>query len=1275
MNYRISSAFLLISLFAGLSVLANDGIHHKVQIKWQHHPTVQKPILYFEDAVYSRHSGELPVYHYRFPLKGSAKIKAKLGHEVFVDEDYGDFDHLKSVIPSSIQLITSVEKARNQYFGIVSFIPLVKSANGYKKLTHGDLIIEILPETVVSIRGGGPAERSVLADGTWYKIRVDREGVHKIDRGFLASLGIDVDALNPAHIKMYGAGGGSLPQSNSIPRQDDLAEIPILITGSGDGSLDASDQIYFFAEGPHKRYYDEENSRYRYRHNIYDDFNYYFISITTSEREMLSSRANYSGTAVNSTGFDDFIRLEEDKYNLLGRSNSHEGSGQLWVGEEFTNVRQRVYPDFEFRNIQLDEKLKFEVSFLGRSSESTEIEVSLEGETFAGFISRVNVGDVESAYARRRIIIDSISPSSDVVTVTLRYVQTPQVSNGWLDYIDLHARRDYVYSGQPLLLRDARTLAQAYSSISVQAPADVILWDVTNALHPVEQVFDYRSGKVEFAFESDEQLRKFLLFKPEDVVNIPLSGEAIDNQNLHSISDVDMLVVYHEDFREAANAISEHRRSFNDFNVAAVDIKEVYNEFSSGKKDPTALRDFVKMVYDRNPKFQYLLLVGTGSYDQRGRNETIPNHGFLPIYETIESLSPIFAFPSDDYFALLDDTEGEDLHGGLDISLGRIPASSPEEATLFINRIIDYEINPDRMKDWRNRVIFSADDEDGGLHFDQIENLANMVDDSFSFVNADKIYLDAYEQVSTPGGTRYPEVTQAIRESLFKGAIAFTYLGHGGPTGLAQERVLQVPHIEEWNNKEKTPILVTATCSFAPYDDPGISSAGEATIYNVNGGVAALLSTVRAVYAQSNFRLTKSVFERLLVRKNGTRPKIGDVITDAKNTTSGSSLENARKFSLFGDPAMEVALPMYNVRTLTINGKPAETLVDTLGALEKVVITGDIADEGGNRIADFNGKVYLTVYDKKLSLKTKGNDAGSQQEEFEIQKNTLFKGAASVTSGTFELSFNIPKDINYTFGEGKLSYYATDEKDRDATGAYSRIVVGGTDGNGIVDDEGPKVEVFMNDENFVFGGITNSDPILFIKLSDDFGINVTGNSIGHDLTAELDNDAQQKWVLNDHYEATLNDHTSGTVRFPLSDLEPGKHSIVVTAWDISNNVSQGHTEFYVLDEDDFSLRHILNYPNPFTTSTTFQFEHNLPDYSMDVMIQIFTVSGKLVKTIEETIVPTGFVTSDIHWDGKDDFGNVLAKGVYIYKIKVRSVLGTSNDRKAESDFEKLVILR
>ncbi|HEB62765.1 MAG TPA: type IX secretion system sortase PorU, partial [Bacteroidetes bacterium] len=650
-----------------------------------------------------------------------------------------------------------------------------------------------------------------------------------------------------------------------------------------------------------------------------------------------------------------------------------------------------------------------------------------------------------------------------------------------------------------------------------------------------------------------------------------------------------------------------------------------------------------------------------------------------PVYETKRSLDPINSFPSDDYFGLISYGEGKNLSGKLDISIGRMPVRTAEQADIIVNKIINYETNKEYYGAWKNNITLCADDVDEEwdiTHIKGAESINYNLLNKYPTFNINKIYLDAFIQENNTGGQRYPEANKAINSSVFNGELMFVYVGHGGPKGLAQERVLQKDDINSWNNKTKLPLLITATCSFTGFDDPKVNTAGEVAFLKEKGGVIGLFSTVRAVYSSSNDALMRSTFNAFFSPESNRFLPLGDIIRIAKNNTSG--LENKRKFLLFGDPSMNLNFPKYNVKTTKINNKIItndSVIIDTLSALEAVNIEGMIIDKNYELVNDFNGEIDITLFDKPTKLKTFANDfegKESLRKEFYLQKNILFKGTAKVENGKFSLNFILPKDINYKYGQGKISYYAIADNLEKAAGYNNNISIGGTANNLISDKEGPQIQLYMNDTGFAYGGITDRNPVLLGFLEDESGINITGIGIGHELSAEMDNNSGNKIILNEFYESEMNNFRKGSFRYPLSKLEPGKHLIKVEAWDILNNRSEKIIEFIAVDGNSEKLKHVLNYPNPFSSMTNFRFEHDLPDQELDIAVNIYSMSGKIVKSISLNKTSPGYQISDISWDGTDDYGNRLANGIYIYKIKVFS---PEYNISRESKFEKLVILR
>ncbi|MEX2380557.1 MAG: type IX secretion system sortase PorU, partial [Vicingaceae bacterium] len=515
-------------------------------------------------------------------------------------------------------------------------------------------------------------------------------------------------------------------------------------------------------------------------------------------------------------------------------------------------------------------------------------------------------------------------------------------------------------------------------------------------------------------------------------------------------------------------------------------------------------------------------------------------------------------------------------------------------------------------------------------------------------------------------------VNKAIDRAVLDGSFIVNYTGHGGETGWSANRVLDIPSILAWDNINRLAIFMTATCEFGRFDDPVRTSGGELVLLNPNGGGVALLTTTRLVFAFQNYNLNVSFYNRLLDRNpEGEYRRLGEIARRVKNDNSGSL--NTRNFSLLGDPALKLAIPDYNVITESVNSKltisvdSANYKVDTVNALSEVVVKGFVTDFWGEKLENFNGLVYPTVFDKKKTLKTLGN-GGATPFTYQTFDARIFKGKATVRNGEFEFKFVVPKDISYDLGKGRITYYS-DNNYQTANGEFMDFVIGGSNDSSNADNNGPEIDLYLNDRSFVYGGITNDKPVLLADLSDELGLNTVGSGIGHDIIAIIDENTENTFVLNDYYEANVDDYKSGEIRFPMEQLSEGKHTLTLKAWDVANNSSEKSIEFSVVNEKDIEIDNLVNYPNPFTTNTEFIFQHNQPGIPLDVKLEIFTVSGKLVKSFDQIIVNEGFLSRDIRWNGRDEYGDRIGKGVYLYKLKVRSGNGSTAEK-----IEKLVIL-
>lgn len=1195
--------------------------------------------------------------------------------------------------PGEFAFTVSVSRQPEGWLGKVSAPAVIRSPTGPQRLTA------VSYRLVPTAGGGRPrtdfATNSVLRDGEWFRIDVTTTGIHKLTRDFLtAELGVNLDGVNPRNLSIWGQPlTGKLPEIVNVPPPDDLTELPVLVEGEGDGRFDGDDALFFYAHGPDRRTYDPDTDRFDVEKNVYATTNTYFLNVGSSPGRRVSELPAVGGGGESIDSYDALYHFEEDRFNILHElgGNSH-GSGQSWWGESFRQQREKEYPGlFNVPDLITDQPARLRARMALRVDAANRFFVEVENQRLRSAAGRtVSFGRQEQRPAARPTLLDGevmlTNPSVDITVLHPKPVNANR-TEGWLDWISLHARRRLTFAGQDQFdFRDTRSRDEAAVTFRIgDFPADGRVWRIDGA--------DVRRAAVTnstFTAAAGGTLYEYVAFRTGSGLLTPAGGQRVDNQNLHAIASGDMIIVTHPLFVAQAEELAEHRRNHNGLDVVVATTEQIYNEFSSGRDDAAAIRNFARMVYERDNDLRYLLLFGDGSFDHRniyGLGTT-----FIPAYEHDGELTEVGSFPADDFYGIFGEAgNNQPLEPDINISVGRLPVKTSDEAVDVRNKLIRYDTDPSTLGDWRTRMTFVGDDEDGGRHTIDVDRVADSVALRKPDLNFDKLYFDLFPQQSLSAGDRFPDVSEGLDRAIFRGALAVTYLGHGGPRGWAQERVLDIPQIRNWRRPRgavdpiQPPVFVTATCTFSNYDDAAFVSAGEEALLTPNGGAAALLTTTRPVFATRNYQLTNNTVQAMLDRPDGNWRSLGDIIRIAKNSisdNSGSSVlrddtKNARKFTLLGDPAMVIAFPQHAVRTTLIDDQPVtEERQDTVRALQKMKITGEVTDVNGNLLSAFNGQVFPTIYDKPIAKTTLAQDAGSPALPIEVQRNIVFRGRATVTNGRFEFEFVVPRDINYSFGAGKISYYAADPTQfTDAAGFYDKLIIGGTSNTVISDDNGPTVEVFMDSEDFISGSETTADPVLLVNLTDDLGINVTGNSIGHDLEAILDEDSRNAIVLNDYYEANADDFRSGKVRFPLFDLEPGKHTVTVRAWDVANNSATGKTEFLVLENGADALTNVLNYPNPFTDRTCFQFDHTLVGQSVEAIIQVYTVNGRLVRTLEgETVdFSDGTVRRDncIEWDGTDDYGDQLARGVYLYQVRLK---GDGNN-VVNGKLEKLVILK
>lgn len=1119
------------------------------------------------------------------------------------------------------------------------------------------------------------AESSVLATGKWFKMKIYKDDIYCLTYDDIRNMGF----TNPADVKIFGNGGDMIPLMNNVPRYDDLNENAIYMNSGSDGIFNQGDYILFYGKGPVTWHYNMISGMFEHQVHLYSDASYYFVTTDAGTGKRITDRELLSGTPSSDIySFDDYSYHERNRYNLLE-------SGRYWYGDRID--LNTFDTTFIFPHRITAEGIKLKTNTVSRSAYLKTVGFfnsnNLIGTTS---IQPVILTNTIGVYANQKTSYFNFSSASEDVNIQVTYNRTSSSDEAYIDYLTLNVRRSLTLDEDLLFFRDHEYAGtESIATYHIENCNSVTqIWDITDPIN-IRKVPALLSGTTLSFTDSTKYLRDYAAVNPGNGFSKPIINTneehvgLIENQNLHHASPHQMLIVTHPLFIQAADSIAQFHRNHDNLSVLVATTDQIYNEFSSGAPDVSAVRDFARLIYNKatgeGNRLKYLLLLGDGSYNNISENGG--NVNFILTYQSENSLNTSDSYVSDDFYGFMEPAEGghENMENfSLDLGVGRLPVKTAEEALTVYRKIKMYNTSANKG-DWQNNILFAADDGDGNLHMTQANDLANWVETQYPQFAIRKVLADAYLQVSSSKGARYPEAKNAIVQNIEKGLLIFNYTGHGGELGLADEQLLMREDLQALTNSTHLPLFITATCEFSRFDDltkdehgnlTESTSAGEYSLLNPNGGSIALFTTTRIVYSSENHELNTRFYEIAFTRDpDGNFHALGDLIKMTKNL---ESTRNKLNFILLGDPALKLAIPNYNVVTDSINFKPVIEPLDTLKAFSRITVTGHVEDADHNIPDNFNGYVYPSVFDKKKTITTLANDYNSAPMQFTTRENILYKGKASVRNGKFTFTFIVPKDITYSFGYGKMMYFSNNGN-RDANGQISSFIIGGTDKLHEIDTEGPEIALSLNDDLFNNQGITDPNPVIYARISDESGINTIGNGIGHDIIGIIDGNVTHPVIMNEYFQSNLDDFTTGTLTYPMWGLSEGIHSLSIKVWDVLNNSAEADLQFRVIEGSGISVSRVINFPNPAEDHTTFIFEHNKAGEELSVILSVFDMTGRLIYEVRSNIVTTGYNTKLSEWDLTDMNGNKIRQGVYPYRIRV-SKNGSTTDA-----YQKIIILR
>jgi hypothetical protein len=1120
---------------------------------------------------------------------------------------------------------------------------------------------------------GSPCFSQSLQKGKTYKFAIEKDGVYKITHDMLRKIAPELGAFDPATIKIFGNRGGMLPQANDAIRPINLHENAIVVTGQSDGSFDKDDFILFYAEGPDHAEFIAHRNIHFYSNNLYSDKNFYFLNVSDGTGKRINDSPSVDGSFSLINEYNDFAYHELDDSNVRS-------TGREWYGEKFDIITE-LDLKFNLTGIVPGSQIKIVSDVMGQTYADASFRIIMNnvqvGEQFILPIAAATYA-IKGFDKRDTLIFnesDVNASSRSDQDVKYQFMKASGYSQGYLDYILISFRRALNIQTDQTIFTSPSSLNNATSTFQIGSASEVAgIWDITEPAQIKNQLFSLSETTVAFSTSTDV-LKKFIAFRGE--IPSPEFIGIVEQQNLHALSTPNLVIIAHPLFFNEAERLAAHRQNFNNWTTVIVTPEQIYNEFSSGRQDVSAIRDFVKMLYDKNPsELKALLLFGKGSYDYKDRVNN--NTNFVATYESRNTLHPLQTYSSDDFYGFLEANEGEwnespVKNHTLDIGVGRLPVTNVAQAKNVVDKIIEYDSNKSTRGYWQKEIAFVADDgsnSDGwtSLHQFQANSLASLVEEREPGIDTKKLFMGTYKKTVSAGSESVQPLTDDILRTFDKGALIINYTGHGSERIWADESVFTEQHIADLENKTY-PFLVTATCEFGRQDDPSQTSSAELCVTAKGAGAIGMVTTARPVNSTTNFDLNRAFYEALFQRTNNVYPTIGEVFRNTKNN-SISGVAN-RNFSLLGDPSMTLALPQNLIEITSIattNGS------DTLKALSKVTIAGQVNNSSGEKISAFNGILEAALYDKETDFVTIGRNKPAFG--YKQWHNILFRGKATVRDGDFEFEFIVPKNISYAIAEGRLSLFAIDSKDKnEASGVSNDFMIGGGEIVFPADDKAPEIRAFIGDTTFINGGFAVSDTWLVARLSDESGINISDYGIGNSLIATLDNDGET-FVLNSYYVADANNYRKGTIRFPMKGLSPGKHSLTLKAWDVYNNPAQTTIDFIVTEGDALAIESFGNYPNPASDNTMFYFTHNRSGDDLEAQLFIYSSTGIMIQAAKIPVSESDYrvdlmdLESLMQMRNSAETGEKLPAGIYFARLIVRSLAnGSKNEHVA-----KLIIL-
>lgn len=1097
--------------------------------------------------------------------------------------------------------------------------------------------------TAVAFSNDTYTSRSVLADGNWVKVGVSESGVHFLSSSQLRSWGFN----DITKVTVWGYGAQRLPdvleRSTFI---DDLPRVQVERTSGG---------IYFYAVGP-VDYETVSGDKLRMIINPFTTKGYYYLTDSQEASD------NFT-TATPMGGYDVATSYNEISYHKRELFNKGE-TGHTLLGEDFLSQATQNF-DFSLPGRIDDTPVWLECRFHANSKNASRIVLSVNNSalpyTSSDNISGFNDHYVHSAMTTTAKTFDM---TGDKARVSVTHSCTGAINLSRLEHIVINYQRALELTSSKADFR-LKNLGGRLSG----AGESTRLWDVTNPFNVIK--IDAQSSGNGLSWQPCATgLRHYVAWQPDAKLPSPSFISKVSNQDLHGVEVPDMVIFTPGDWRSQAERVANlHRDSEDPLSVLIVEPDQVYNEFSSGAPDANALRKFLKMLWDRSvtsqsgSRLQYLLIMGRSIFDNRRIIPTMAalKYPTLPCWQTDNSLSDNSSYITDDIYAMLADGAGGTMRNAYHcIGVGRMPVTSLSDARNVVDKLYQYVHNPINSE-WKNRALMVADDGNNGVFMEQTERMIDIAAATRGGDNIiwNKIYIDAYQKQNST----YPGARSDMFRALTEGVMWWNFTGHANPTSWTGDGLMTYTDINNLYLKH-FPFVVAATCDFMRWDGATISAA-EIMYRTESTGIIGAISATRPAYIDSNGEFLARMGATMFVTDDDGRTlPIGEIFRRTKNGSAAASVwsnDNKLRYALMGDPAMRLCVPSSRVKITGINGNlPAGDDDIVLQASQDIVLEGIVTDARGEQLGDFDGRLYVTLYDAEFSRTSHGYGEDGKEVTFEDQGTRLQSVVGKVEQGRFKVDMVMPDEIANNYRPATLNLYAVDnDGSRDAVSVNRDLYVFGYCEDAITDNEPPVIEAFyLNSTAFNSGDLVNETPVVIARVSDNRSINLSSAGIGHQMLLSIDNRSLTDTPL--FYTPSDDGTPGGTLMYQLDKLAKGNHELRFRVWDTAGNSATASLEFNVDDNVSPNLYEVYADANPASVDTRFYVTHDRPSSLINVNIEVYNLMGRRIWSSTVNGMSDVLKSFPVTWNLTDYAGRRVARGIYLYRASITDSTGNTS---------------